>query len=300
MDISVVVPTHNSAETLSATLESLMNQSTDVEYEVIVVDDGSTDDTTKVCEKFSGRCNFLYLRLEKTRGPALARNFGIKNASGKIVAFIDADCTASRYWLEEIYRSFGDGGDVVGVAGRIIYEKSINEVSVRDRVFVSHGLNQMSEDEMNEMYATANIAYKKSVLDEVHGFTGRYRYLHDFELAQSILRLKKGSILFNKDSIVFHSPSMYNILSTKLLHESSIKAEVLDYAIRNDSFGRLFLWRIFLPLDLLIILFPPALLLTKPYRCFGDLLFFPYLYLSKVYMRLLIWATAVSLKKFVI
>ncbi len=93
---SVIVPARNAAATLGATLDALAAQETDAEFEVIVVDDGSTDETAAVVERAP-----LDVRLVRERGvgPGPARNAGVAVAAGEALAFTDADCVPTPGWL---------------------------------------------------------------------------------------------------------------------------------------------------------------------------------------------------------
>src|SRR5687768_9263299 len=87
--ISVVVPAFNAARTLPACLDTLIRQEVGEPYEVIVVDDGSTDTTLAVAASYGPPVRVVR---QPHRGPAAARNAGIRAASGEIVLFTDADC----------------------------------------------------------------------------------------------------------------------------------------------------------------------------------------------------------------
>ncbi len=87
MKISAVIPAYNSAAFIAEAISSILKQNFPV-YEIIVVDDGSSDDTSAVVQSMSG--NIHYYKQEN-RGPAAARNQGIKMASGNWIAFLDAD-----------------------------------------------------------------------------------------------------------------------------------------------------------------------------------------------------------------
>ncbi|MEX2459116.1 MAG: glycosyltransferase family 2 protein [Actinomycetota bacterium] len=89
--LSVVIPTYNRAASLDALLRSLADQAGPGPFEVLVVDDGSTDETPRIAERWSdGPLPFEYVRLEH-RGPAGVRNEGLRRARGEVVAFIDDD-----------------------------------------------------------------------------------------------------------------------------------------------------------------------------------------------------------------
>ena len=85
--VSVIIPAYNSADFIDEALKSVFDQ-TYKDLEIIVVDDGSTDDTRAVLEKYGDRVNYHY---QDNNGPASARNRGIKLARGKYIAFLDAD-----------------------------------------------------------------------------------------------------------------------------------------------------------------------------------------------------------------
>jgi glycosyltransferase involved in cell wall biosynthesis len=87
--VSVVIPTYNRAHLLGQTIESALAQ-TFADFEVIVVDDGSTDTTMEVLDRYSKRIRILQQENQKGGG-ALARNAGIRNATGEFIAFLDSD-----------------------------------------------------------------------------------------------------------------------------------------------------------------------------------------------------------------
>lgn len=110
--ISVVVPARNAGQTLATCLAALAaQQAPHPEFETIVVDDGSTDDTANVAEDGSARV----LR-QDARGPAAARNLGVANARGDIIVFTDADCRPASDFIAALTAPMVDP-DVIGVKG---------------------------------------------------------------------------------------------------------------------------------------------------------------------------------------
>src|SRR5689334_23008717 len=87
MRVSVIVPTFNSARFLCEAIGSVHAQ-TYKDYEIIIVDDGSTDDTQNVVKELDKPCKYFY---QNNAGPSVARNYGISESSGEFVAFLDAD-----------------------------------------------------------------------------------------------------------------------------------------------------------------------------------------------------------------
>jgi len=100
--ISVVIPTLNRADSLRATLQSLIEQTLPKEdYEVIVVNDGSTDSTPEVCSSLAGQLQLVALRHSENSGISAAKNTGILAARGRILLFLDDDDLADGRLLEE-------------------------------------------------------------------------------------------------------------------------------------------------------------------------------------------------------
>src|SRR3989442_541191 len=110
-NLSVMVPTYNQADLLRESLRSLLDQKLPKEaYEIVVVDDGSTDHTAAVLGEFGAAVRTV--RLPANRGRSAARNEGIHHASGQLVAFVDSDIIVRQdflTWHLDTYRSNGPG-----------------------------------------------------------------------------------------------------------------------------------------------------------------------------------------------
>ena len=117
--VSVVVPVLNSKDSLTMLLDALARQQTEYSYEVVVVDDGSKTDLEPVRELFKFKLLLKWHKLLFNRGPAYARNEGIKLAEGDVVLFTDADCIPRANWLQKMTEPFEEPC-VTGVKG--IYE----------------------------------------------------------------------------------------------------------------------------------------------------------------------------------
>ena len=106
--VSVIIPTHNSAAFIGQALQGVLAQ-TYRGYEVIVIDDGSTDDTQEVLRQFGSQIRYLY---QDNQGPAAARNAGIRLAQGEFVCLLDADDTWAPNKLALQTRFMAGHGDV--------------------------------------------------------------------------------------------------------------------------------------------------------------------------------------------
>ncbi len=103
MDVSVIVPVFNGAKKIGMCVSALQRQKTERRYEIIVVDDGSTDRGLKQIQG-----NGFRVFKQVNQGPAAARNLGVAEARGRIVLFTDADCEPQEDWIEQMVRPLED------------------------------------------------------------------------------------------------------------------------------------------------------------------------------------------------
>ncbi len=104
--VSVIIPTYNSANYIEQTINSILDQSYQ-NFEIIVVDDSSTDDTTKILKRLSEvDQRILYFKIEHAGIPSVPRNVGIKKANGEFIAFLDSDDLWTKYKLESQLKYF--------------------------------------------------------------------------------------------------------------------------------------------------------------------------------------------------
>lgn len=97
--VSIIIPAYNSENTISRTLFSLINQ-TYTNTEILIVNDGSTDSTQKLCEHFAELCSNIKCYYKKNGGVSSARNFGIEHARGNYILFVDADDWVDNNYVE--------------------------------------------------------------------------------------------------------------------------------------------------------------------------------------------------------
>jgi glycosyltransferase involved in cell wall biosynthesis len=113
MMISIIVPVHNGAKFIAEALQSIFNQ-TFKDYEIIVIDDGSTDETRQIVEKYRDSVAYFY---QENAGAGVARNLGVEKTCGDFIAFLDAD----DYWtvdkLEKQYNYLLANNEVDAVFG---------------------------------------------------------------------------------------------------------------------------------------------------------------------------------------
>ena len=110
--ISIIIPVRNGDKTLARCLSAVLSQNCK-SYEVILVDNNSTDETKAIIEEFVKKDNRLKYFFEARIGRGLARNSGISQSRGDIIAMLDADCVAPKDWLTNLIQPIIEGNETV-------------------------------------------------------------------------------------------------------------------------------------------------------------------------------------------
>jgi glycosyltransferase involved in cell wall biosynthesis len=196
---SVIVPAYNAGKTISDCLGALTRQSVDeAEYEIIVVDDGSRDNTAKIVQSLPVR----YLH-QPNKGPAAARNHGSREARGSIILFTDSDCVPAPDWIEKMTGSFTDPG-VVAVKGA--YRTNQRSLFARfAQVEFEERFELLKRAASIDMVDTYSAAYRSVVFKQAGGFDESFPVANneDTELSYKLSRMGR-KMVFNPDAVVYH------------------------------------------------------------------------------------------------
>jgi O-antigen biosynthesis protein len=171
--VSVVVATYNGARTLKTCLESLVHLNYP-DYEVILVDDGSTDRTPEIADSYPA---VRYFR-QPNLGLSTARNTGIQAATGEIIAFTDSDCRADEDWLHYLISDLLNG-DFAGIGGHNFLPPEDSLVAAAVMVSPGGPAHVMLTDREAEHLPGCNMAFYKSALIEIGGFDPVFRKAGD-------------------------------------------------------------------------------------------------------------------------
>ena len=144
MEISIIMPIYNSEKTLEKSINSLVNQNVDFNYEIILINDGSTDGSGKICESFQKNYKNIKYKKIKNSGVSTARNTGIEISSGKYIMFIDSDDTYDMAMLKTMHNMISSHDMVICGYNRVNLE---NNKSVKK--YISH--NEYKLDNFNQM-----------------------------------------------------------------------------------------------------------------------------------------------------
>ncbi|MDH3346846.1 MAG: glycosyltransferase [Desulfobulbaceae bacterium] len=210
MLFSIIIPVYNGEKTLPELLSSLTRQSYKAPFEVLLVDDCSTDNSAEIISQYD---NFTLLRAPKNQGPAVCRNMGAARAQGEILVFTDSDCRLDEKWLENI-QSYFDAGITEAVMGRLLLPSSTYlGDSISALGFPAGGslgfekVWRVDENGYTNSLSTCNCALLKSVFLELGGFDETFPYAggEDTLLAHDLLN-KGYRIKYAPEMIVHHAP----------------------------------------------------------------------------------------------
>lgn len=223
--VAVVVPVYNGSMTIRACLDSLLEQDCPQDaYEIIVVENGSTDGTYAIVSAYEK----VRLMHSDLRGAGVARNVGIQASQAEIIAFTDADCVADPHWISALLNAYEDPG-VGGVGGQIIgYDHG--QLTPVEQFLHHHSplINFISgAGEFLPHLYTANASFRRCVLRQVGGFNPRLITAEDVDLSWRVQLKTRLRLFYCEDAIIHHH------------HRATVRGMARQY--RQYGFGEILL-----------------------------------------------------------
>jgi glycosyltransferase involved in cell wall biosynthesis len=219
--ISVIVPVHNGSQVLGRCIEAL-NCSTYLNFEVIVVDDCSTDTTPEIVERYGMR----YIRTSRNMGPCGARNLGSKHARGEILAFIDADVVLPPEGLSLMEEALSRDPKLAAVFGSYDDQPACDTFISQYKNLMHHYVHQSSSELATTFWAGCG-AVRKKVFEEVGGFDdAKYTVPSVEDIALGLELTRRG----------------YTIRLDKRLTVKHLKRWTVQSLLRADIFDRAVPW----------------------------------------------------------
>lgn len=174
LDLSVIVPVYNHIDVLKRCIDSLVVQQTSYAYELILVDDGSTDGAQKLIEQYAPLRNVRVIH-QKNGGIAAARNTGLCLARGRYLMFVDCDDYVHEDIVEKMMRKAGEtGADIVMCAHNLVKRKGAAVVSVLPNIYSQWNLTgyPKGSEIMNFPGLPWGKVYKRELFEKVRYFPG--------------------------------------------------------------------------------------------------------------------------------
>ena len=188
LQVSVVMPTYNRAGDVRRAVESVLNQTARHEtYEIIIVDNNSTDHTGEVLAQLvrthQGRVRHV---IETKQGVSFARNRGIEEARADVIAFFDDDVRVARNWIEIIARAFADQPELECIGGRVLPDWEAPPPSwLTPTHWAPLALQDLGDSPMpistenQKGLISANLACRRRLFDRVGGFSPAFQRVKD-------------------------------------------------------------------------------------------------------------------------
>lgn len=209
---SIITPSFNQGQFIEETIKSVFNQ-TFQDFEHIVVDGGSTDNTLKILKKYKAKYpdKFFYIS-EKDKGQSDAINKGMKMAKGEVLTWLNSDDYYPEYTLEEVYKVFNEKKDVFWLSGDYIV---VNENGKKIHSFVKYYKRFLRLLPFNPTIYIANFInqpstfFRKEIIKQVGYLNINYRYNMDYDYWLRMFTKGYKNFYLNKELSFFriHSKS---------------------------------------------------------------------------------------------
>jgi GT2 family glycosyltransferase len=259
--ISLILPTYNSSEFIVECLESIKNQ-TFKDYELIIIDDCSTDNTLEILDKLG----YKYIVNKKNLGYTKNANKGIRRSRGEFISIVDHDMVYDKNYLKNIMEPFKLGGNIGMVASKSYYYKKKNKIRVLDLKvnFLTSKLDLLGRDEIDEgqfdylreITATTggNCIIRKEVFDKIGLFCEDY-FIYYVDLDFCFKMKEKGYKIILSKAKSWHKKEETETLSEKQF--TNLLKDKLIFMKRNSKKYYRFLFIFF-------CFYMPFKILTKP------------------------------------
>lgn len=206
--ISIVVPVYNAEQKLPTTLKSILEQ-TFKDFELILVDDGSFDNSLELCNEYSKNDNRIIVVHTTNQGASMARNVGIDHSTEELITFIDSDDVVSPDYLQSLYQAYENAGHPDLVMQGLIQEWPDNtriEFKLAENVFDLNGKDRIQFFEkvyLNDYSGPYCKLFKRSIIREHNlSFSSNIIYGEDFDFLLRYLQFT--SEIATSSSLYYH------------------------------------------------------------------------------------------------
>lgn len=161
MDVSVIIPVYNAEKTLNRAIDSILKQDTKFKYEVICVDDGSTDSSLSILETYKDKIKII---IQKNQGPGAARNKAIKASTGSFLMFLDSDDYVSSNFVDKMYQSILDYEADIVICNFVRVDNSGKKVYINKGEFSIYEKGEINETLLMEFHSCNRIIKRELML----------------------------------------------------------------------------------------------------------------------------------------
>ena len=219
--VSVIIPNFNHAIHLQQCLEALTLQTyPKINYEIIVVDNGSTDNSIAIAKQFSVRV----IQYTQQKNPYPCRNIGIKNARGNIIALTDSKCKPDFHWLENGVKALSKKKEAAVIGGNIIC-KLDQSSSLSEIVYALIYLNIAPTPSQTAAALTGNLFTRKKTFEEIGYYLESNLSGADVEWTERA-KSKKLKVIYDAQTIVSYPPKCWKDLMEAAYRDGKAEADL--------------------------------------------------------------------------
>jgi len=232
--VSIIVPVHNAEKTIEKCLKSLTELHYLGEYQVILVNNRSTDGTVSLAKKY----NVKIIDASRLQNPYYARNVGIAQSHSQIVAFTDSDCIVGKKWIHFFATAMMRDPQVAGIGGQILHKTN----NAMESIFAELGIGTHRFEGALPYLITANAVYRMEVLKEIGLFDETFFSGGDVDLSWRMI--KKGYRLhYEPRAIVYHFPrkNVYSFFRQHYIYGLGQARLCFKHKIRKNPVSQLIL-----------------------------------------------------------
>lgn len=199
--VSVIVPIYNTAKYLPKCLDSITDQ-TYQNLEIILIDDGSTDNSGKIADNYAKNDKRIKVVHQKNQGQSAARNVGLSKATGEYISFVDSDDEIKNTFIEDLFLAYSDNTSisVCGIHYKRLRQKTANDVYInplrtrhKHESKAAYILYLLAVD--GRMYSSVNKLYRAETAKKCH-FDEALNFAEDTKFVLDYLKKAKGEISF--------------------------------------------------------------------------------------------------------
>ncbi|MCM1115063.1 MAG: glycosyltransferase [Clostridium sp.] len=239
-EISIIVPVYNVEQYLPRCIESILNQ-TYKDFELILVNDGSTDNSGNICDEFAKKDKRIAVYHQKNGGVSKARNIGLSKSNGTYIMFCDSDDYVDLNWCECLYKLINNDNVDLGLCGySFVYNDSSN---AKDKVIYSNTEYQIyKRNEFFNLYLSNlinmpwNKIYKKDIILRFHlEFNEAMNYNEDLLFVMKYIQSMKGDFGICNKALNFYVKEIEDSLTNRYIDNYWKNKQVVLKELRKTS-----------------------------------------------------------------
>jgi len=222
--VSIIVPVYNTGSYLVPCLESIMHQSYE-NFEVLLVDDGSTDDSPEVCNRYADLDVRFRVFHQENGGVSKARNVGLHQSRGEFITFVDADDKINNYYLEQLMRPLLVNDAIDVAVGSIVRVTSAGKNKVAnsyqdDKIYEGHEILRMLLDAFQGNWYVWSKIYRADLFEDVY-FDETLKTGEDFDVVWKIFK-KAEQVVYVRESEYYYM-QRENSITTNVPFAENVK-----------------------------------------------------------------------------